>query len=213
VAGEPRAGDDATDVRWVGESELGSLAMHPLAREAAARLLREGASSVVWQGAGEVLSGIRATRVAGQIEARDGEGRPTASCCGCVLQGGRLLLIQRGKEPGRGLWEFPGGRVELGETVFEAARREVREETGLLAEPTAWLGVQDWILPDKAGRAGWHFVTSYVHARVVSGEPRSGDDAVDARWFTADEIESLPTYPANREIARWLLRRAQGGTP
>ncbi len=210
VSGEPRAGDDAADLRWVSAPELAGLPMHPFVRETAARLLREGASSTVWQEGDGILTGVDRTATAGgRGEALAAGERPAPACSGCVLHAGRLLLIQRAKEPGRGKWEFPGGHLELGETVFEAAQREVLEETGLRVEPTAWAGVHDWPMADETGRLRWHFVISYVRARFLSGEPHGGDDAAQARWLTESEIESLPMYPADHEIALRMVREGR----
>ncbi|HEX4017638.1 MAG TPA: NUDIX domain-containing protein [Frankiaceae bacterium] len=108
--------------------------------------------------------------------------RPVVPCVGAVITraDGCVLLIQRGNEPGRGLWSLPGGRVESGESDEEAVAREVAEETGL----TVTVG-------KLAGRVqrGRYDIGDYF-ATVVSGELAAATDALDARW--ADPRE-LPT--------------------
>ncbi len=94
--------------------------------------------------------------------------RPTPTACACIMHDGRLLLIERAYEPGQGNWSFSGGRMELGETVLETARREVREETGLDVEPLEIFQVYDWITRDEAGALLFHYVVHYVHARAAS---------------------------------------------
>jgi ADP-ribose pyrophosphatase YjhB (NUDIX family) len=93
--------------------------------------------------------------------------RPTPTCLGCIVNTGRILLIQRAAEPNKGYWSFPGGRVELGETILDAVRREVHEETGLTVEPQRAFQVYDWITRDEAGDVRFHYLVNYVLCRYV----------------------------------------------
>jgi 8-oxo-dGTP diphosphatase len=123
------------------------------------------------------------------------------SCVGgVILDGhGRLLLIQRGHAPGRGLWSLPGGRVEPGETDQAALRREMREETGLLVEPGTLIGA----VQRPAPGGGVYDIKDYG-ATVTGGTLRAGDDAADARWVTAGEAAALPLTDGLLEIlASW----------
>ncbi len=90
-----------------------------------------------------------------------------------VRRGARILLAQRSVPPGIGKWGFPGGMLELGETVHEGAARELREETGIIAEPMATLTVLDSIRRDEAGRVKVHFALAAVlmEWRAGEGEP------------------------------------------
>jgi 8-oxo-dGTP diphosphatase len=100
---------------------------------------------------------------------------------------GRLLLIKRGHAPGAGLWSLPGGRIEPGETDAEALVREMREETGLVIDPGQLLGTVRRPARDDAV-----FDIRDYAATVTAGTLRPGDDAADARWVAASELESLP---------------------
>lgn len=117
-------------------------------------------------------------------------GRVRVRCVGAVIRrhDGRLLLIRRGRPPGRGLWSLPGGRVETGETDEEAVVREVREETGLDASVTVLLGSVERTGPD-----GVVFDIYDYTATVAPGTPVAGDDASDARWVSDADLRSLPT--------------------
>jgi 8-oxo-dGTP diphosphatase len=101
---------------------------------------------------------------------------------------GRILLILRGHEPGKGLWSIPGGRIEPGETDEEAVVREVREETGLEVTCGRLLGSVD-----RPGPAGAIIEIRDYDAVVVSGDLAAGDDAADARWVLPTEIAALDT--------------------
>ena len=98
---------------------------------------------------------------------------------------GRLLLVRRRNDPGRGLWSVPGGRVEPGESDSEAVVREMAEETGLVVEPGALIG---------RVRRGPFAIADY-RCSVVGGTLRPGDDATEARWCDADALTSLPLVP------------------
>jgi ADP-ribose pyrophosphatase YjhB (NUDIX family) len=108
-------------------------------------------------------------------------------CAGAIVRddAGRLLLVRRANEPSRGLWSVPGGRLEPGESAPAAAAREVREETGLDVAVGALLCTVE---------LGPYVVEDFA-ATVVGGVLRAGDDALDAGWFTPDEVRALPLSP------------------
>jgi 8-oxo-dGTP diphosphatase len=115
-------------------------------------------------------------------------------CVGAVIKddAGRLLLIKRGHDPGKGLWSLPGGRVEAGETDEEAVVREVREETGLVVVPGRLIG--SVLLPggsDNRGRETRFDVRDYAVA-VTGGSLAAGDDADDVMWAGPGELGGLP---------------------
>ncbi len=103
-----------------------------------------------------------------------------------VVEEGRILLIRRGREPGKGLWTVPGGKVRFGETMRETAAREGYEETGLEVE----VGEPVWIGEIVEGEH--HIVIVDFSASVTGGALRAGDDAVDAAWVDLDEVRDLP---------------------
>ncbi len=92
------------------------------------------------------------------------------------MENGEILLVQRGRDPGRGLWAVPGGKVKPGEPMKTAARREVFEETGLEVEIGEAVWVGEYI--DE----GHHIVLIDFAGAVVGGELKAADDAQDARW-------------------------------
>src|ERR1700744_554701 len=83
--------------------------------------------------------------------------RPIVAILVVVLRGDKALIVQRKQQPNAGRWGFPGGVLELGETVFEGAMRELREETGIAAEPAGFLDIHDAITRDEDGRVQFHY--------------------------------------------------------
>ena len=104
-----------------------------------------------------------------------------------------VLLIQRGQEPLKGVWTLPGGAVELGETLEQAVRREVLEETGLEVEPLRVIEVLNRISHDPDGRVAYHYVLVEFACEVLGGVLGCVSDAVEARWVAAADLvyESL----------------------
>ena len=92
------------------------------------------------------------------IDERSYPDRPWLGVGGIVFQGDRVLLVKRGKEPGRGKWSIPGGAVDIGETVERAVKREIEEETGLQVEVLDLVAVFERILPDPQGKILYHYV-------------------------------------------------------
>jgi 8-oxo-dGTP diphosphatase len=126
--------------------------------------------------------------------------RPWTGVGVVVWQGDRVLLVRRGRPPRQGQWGLPGGAQEVGETVFEAAAREVREETGLEVRPVAIITTVDSITRDADGAVQYHYTLVEVAADCAAGDPVAADDAADARWATLEEAEGLVEWDETRRI-------------
>ena len=117
---------------------------------------------------------------------------PRGAASAAIFRGSEVLLIERGKAgPLRGLWSFPGGRIEPGEPARDAALREVREETGTVAELTGVLDVRDVFRRDPAGGLVDQFLLAVFYGRWVLGEPVAGDDALTARFVPLHALHEL----------------------
>lgn len=111
-----------------------------------------------------------------------------------------ILLVQRGNEPGKGLWSLPGGMVQLGERVRDAAVREVYEECNLTVEPEDVMSVVDLILKDPDGKVKYHYVLIDYFARYIGGDLTPQSDVSDANWFSQAELEQLEIPEVTRKV-------------
>jgi ADP-ribose pyrophosphatase YjhB (NUDIX family) len=127
--------------------------------------------------------------------------RPVVGVGVVVWHGQRVLLVRRGRPPRQGHWSLPGGAQELGETVAEAARREVREETGLELAGLDLLTTVDLIERD-GGRVRYHYTLIDFSAEAAAAAPRAGSDAAEARWFTLAEVERLDLWSETVRIIK-----------
>lgn len=116
-----------------------------------------------------------------------------------VWRGDQVLLVKRRNPPHQGHWSLPGGKQQLGETIFHAAVREVREETGLEIRPLDIITALDAISLDTAGQIEFHYTLIEVAAEALEGEAIAADDVSDVCWATPEEVEKLCQWP---EVAR-----------
>lgn len=120
---------------------------------------------------------------------------PKVTVAVLIERGPQLLLGQRGVDPQRGLWTLPGGFVDYGEPIRDAAAREVQEETGLRAQIGPLLGAWDFDdeIGDKKG------VALFFRALAVEGEPVAGDDLVAVGWFSREALPPL-AFPLHARL-------------
>ncbi len=113
--------------------------------------------------------------------------RPFA-CDGILIEGNRILLIRRGREPFKGEWGVPGGRIEDDETAEQCLVREMKEETGLDVEPVKLVGIYSDPLRDPR-----LIIAAAYLVKRTGGEVRGGDDAAEAGWYELDKMPPLCT--------------------
>jgi 8-oxo-dGTP diphosphatase len=114
---------------------------------------------------------------------------PKASVCAAIFRGRSVLIVRSGKPSHGGAWSLPGGHIEAGETVREAAAREVMEETGVAVELGPLIDVLDVIRRGADGALAAHYILAVYAGTGLSGEPVAGDDVVEARFV---ELRALP---------------------
>ncbi len=134
--------------------------------------------------------------------ARDYPVAPVVGVGAVIVRDGRALIVRRAHEPRRGEWSLPGGRVELGETLIEALRREMKEETGLDIEVGPTLEVFDRVQRDAEGRVRYHFVIVDYLCAPIGGVEVAGDDAEALAWVTDDEIAAYNVNPHATDLIR-----------
>jgi 8-oxo-dGTP diphosphatase len=117
-----------------------------------------------------------------------------------IIEDSRVLLVKRAHPPLQAQWSIPGGVLEVGELIREAAVREAREETGLIVEPADLLGVYDRILRDPEERVQYHYVLIDFLCRRVGGELLAASDAAEVRWFTREELRALSLAEDTQDV-------------
>lgn len=126
--------------------------------------------------------------------------RPLLGVGALIFQRGKILLVERGKDPLKGYWSLPGGLVETGESLENAVAREVLEETGLTVKPLYLAEVFQRIMRDKTGRTEYHYVLADYVCKIKSGELKAGDDAGKAAWFALPKIVELLLTEGTKEV-------------
>jgi ADP-ribose pyrophosphatase YjhB (NUDIX family) len=119
-----------------------------------------------------------------------------------IIDRDRVVLVKRGHAPLTGEWSIPGGLLEVGETLRQAAVREALEETGMCVEVGDLLGVYDRVVRDADERTLYHYVLIDFRCRRIAGEPEAADDAAEARWFSRAEIRELALAEDTAEVIK-----------
>lgn len=133
--------------------------------------------------------------------------RPIAATIAVVIRDDRVLLVRRANPPDAGLWGFPGGKIERGESLEQATLRELREETGVSAEVLRIFNALDAFDYTSEGDVNRHFILIAALCQWSSGEPVAGDDALDACWVNLDEL-SVPSLPLSNNVAEVAAQAA-----
>jgi 8-oxo-dGTP diphosphatase len=172
-----------------------------------------GASSGSLPRMSDVPPAAEPTIAAGSRAGRRYPERPIVAVLAVVLRGERALIVSRANPPNQGRWGFPGGVLELGETVAEGAMRELMEETGVTAEPAGTLTVLDAIDRDADGRVRYHYTLIAVRGIWRSGEGVAGDDAAATQWASREEIVARGLWTAPALLSLLDLALANSGHP
>jgi len=117
--------------------------------------------------------------------------QPVVAVGAIVFRNNRVLLVRRAQAPSQNLWAIPGGRVEIGETLQEAAEREIFEETGITIRAREPVYTFDYIERDGSELPRFHYVIVDLQADYVRGAARAGDDAAEVRWVAAEDLAFL----------------------
>jgi len=133
--------------------------------------------------------------------------RPFLAVSAAILRHGKVLIVRRARKPALGVYTLPGGVVEAGETLEEAVRREVREETALDIEPVTLAGHREVIIRDAQGRTERHFVILCFASRWLAGEPQLNDELDEARWIEPGDLAGLMTTEGLAEIVAAAVAR------
>ena len=126
--------------------------------------------------------------------------RPVLGVSALVRHRGRVLLVKRKRPPFEGYWSLPGGHVERGELLADAAAREVREETGVAVDRLRQIDLQEIVTQDGAGGTASHFVLVVFKGEYRAGAPKAGDDAAEARWVEPAELGGLKMTDQSRRV-------------
>jgi ADP-ribose pyrophosphatase YjhB (NUDIX family) len=124
-----------------------------------------------------------------------------------ILRRDRILMAQRGKEPLKGWWSLPGGALETGETLRDAVRREVREETGFEIRPLGVFEIFERIIRDAAGTPEYHYVLIDYMCRIIGGAARAGDDVCRIEWVPRGELPSLQITEGTLDVIERAFRK------
>jgi ADP-ribose pyrophosphatase len=119
-----------------------------------------------------------------------------------VFHDNRVLLVHRKNPPAKGMWAIPGGKVRLGESLQQAAEREIFEETGISIQAGEPVFTFDMIDRDATGRVRYHYVIIDLNAKYIRGQINAGDDAGSAGWISAGKMASLSMSPMTVRLLR-----------
>jgi ADP-ribose pyrophosphatase len=127
-----------------------------------------------------------------------------------ILHEHNILLVKRAQEPAKGEWSVPGGLVELGETIHQAAHREVWEECSIRVDIVKQLDVFEFIENDDNNAVKFHYIVLDYLATYKSGDVSAQSDIEDARWFNSTELDNLNCSKSIKKLAYAAFESVQG---
>lgn len=136
---------------------------------------------------------------------------PVVAVGAIVRRGDNVLLVLRGTPPNKNQWAIPGGRLHLGESLQQAAEREILEETGIHIKAGDVIYTFEHIERDLDGKVLFHYVVLDLAAEYLLGEPRAGDDARDARWIPLTQLHQWPVNTTTLRALRQLFSEVVHG--
>ena len=122
-----------------------------------------------------------------------------------AIKDGKILLMKRAFEPGKGKWSIPGGLVEVGETISDACAREMEEETGIKIHVLELINAYDMIVPDESGRIKYHYVLIDFLVKPIGGTERSSVEVLEMKWVTYEEARQLDMTNSARKALQELF--------
>jgi 8-oxo-dGTP diphosphatase len=133
--------------------------------------------------------------------------RPFVGVGVVIFRGNKILLAERDRHPHGKMWSIPGGAQELGETVSEAAIREISEETGLVIKLEGLVDVVDVISKDREDHIEFHYTLVDFYASWVSGEAVADDDVSDVKWVSLEELQNIDLRPITRQVITQAIEK------
>ena len=130
---------------------------------------------------------------------------PRAAVGAVVFKDDKVLLVRRGRPPAQGQWAIPGGNIKLGETLQQAAEREILEETGIVIRAGDPIYTFDAVVRDETGAIQFHYIIIDLAAEYIDGDPRPGDDADDVKGLDADALSRHSVSPPTMSLLRDTL--------
>jgi 8-oxo-dGTP diphosphatase len=120
--------------------------------------------------------------------------RPLVAVGGVIIKDNKILLVKRAHPPNKGMWAIPGGKVEYGEMLEDAVKREMLEETNLKVRVLNLLSLIQMI------KEGFHYIILDFLCEITGGDLKPASDAADAKFFSIDEIKNLNTSPTTKDM-------------
>ena len=138
--------------------------------------------------------------------------QPIVGVAGIIFRGQEVVLVRRGQDPALGEWSLPGGAVEVGESLEEALRREVREETGLEIDILGLTAVVNRIVRDQAGAVEFHYVLLDFLCRAAAGVPRAGSDSDQVRLIPLNRLATFDLPDQTNAVIRQAWEQLTSGS-
>ncbi|HID40253.1 MAG TPA: NUDIX domain-containing protein [Calditrichaeota bacterium] len=128
--------------------------------------------------------------------------QPQIGVGAAVFKNGKVLLVRRKNPPAAGMWSIPGGRLQWGETLQQAAEREIKEETGVIIKAGEIAWIFEAIDRDEKSLIRFHYIIIDLHSRYLSGTPKADSDALQARWIGKNDLRIEEVHPRTVEFLK-----------